>query len=166
MAITLTVTAAYFLHILSFYFLAKWLPELLVRCSRSRCSECYAGTGPRVPGTHQLGGAAGGALFGLLAARIGLKPLTIAILVCNAVAIVVFAGHPHDLNTLTWIAITVGFFGNASHLWHVLSCRLRISHPCPGYRHGFRHWYGTHRCILIATADGLPVRWRNDLHSP
>ena len=43
-----------------------------------------------------------------------MKPLTIAILVCNAVAIVVFGRTPHDLNTLTWIAITVGFFGNAA----------------------------------------------------
>ncbi len=115
MAITLTVTAAYFLHIMSFYFLAKWLPRIVGSMFPvALFPGVTPGTGPRVLALTNFGGAAGGALFGLLAARIGLKPLTIVILVCNAVAIVVFGRTPHDLDTLTWIAIAVGFFGNAA----------------------------------------------------
>src|SRR5678815_6166549 len=45
---------------------------------------------------------------------IGLKPLTIVIMALNAVTIVLFGRTPDDLTTLTWLAIAVGFFGNAA----------------------------------------------------
>jgi len=108
--ITLVVTAAYFLHIVSFYFLAKWTPRIV----GAIFPAMPPGTGPRVLALTNFGGAAGGALFGLLAGKIGLKRLTIVILACNAVAIVIFGRTPADLNTLTWLAIAVGFFGNAA----------------------------------------------------
>jgi MFS family permease len=110
MAITLTVTAAYFLHIVSFYFLAKWTPRIV----GAIFPTLPPGTGPRVLALSNFGGAAGGALFGLLATRIGLKPLTIVIMLCNAAAIVLFGRTPADLTTLTWLALAVGFFGNAA----------------------------------------------------
>jgi len=72
------------------------------------------GTGPHVLALTNFGGAAGGILFGLLAGRIGLKPLTIVIMALNAVTIVLFGRTPDDLTTLTWLAIAVGFFGNAA----------------------------------------------------
>jgi len=53
-------------------------------------------------------------VFGLLAGRVGLKPLTIIIMVLNAIAIVFFGRTPADLQTLTWLGIVVGFFGNAA----------------------------------------------------
>ncbi len=107
---TLVVTAAYFLHIVSFYFLAKWTPRIV----GAMFPTLPPGTGPHVLALTNFGGAAGGILFGLLVARVGLKPLTIVILACNAVAIVIFGRTPADLPTLTWIAIAVGFFGNAA----------------------------------------------------
>jgi len=110
MAITLTVTAAYFLHIISFYFLAKWTPRIV----GAMFPQLPPGTGPRVLALSNFGGAAGGAIFGLLAARVGLKPLTIVILVMNAIAIVIFGRTPADLTMLTWLALAVGFFGNAA----------------------------------------------------
>jgi hypothetical protein len=64
--ITLTVTAGYFLHIVSFYFLAKWLPRIVVPCSAS------AGQASR-SGSDELGGSER-ALFGMLASRVRLKP--------------------------------------------------------------------------------------------
>jgi benzoate transport len=109
-AITLTVTAAYFLHIVSFYFLAKWTPRIV----GAMFPQLPPGTGPRVLALSNFGGAAGGAIFGLLAARVGLKPLTIVILLMNAVAIVIFGRTPADLTMLTWLALAVGFFGNAA----------------------------------------------------
>ena len=108
--VTLIVTAAYFLHIVSFYFLAKWTPRIV----GGMFPALPPGTGPRVLALTNFGGAAGGALFGLLAGRIGLKRLTIVILAMNAVAIVIFGRTPEDLTTLTWLAIGVGFFGNAA----------------------------------------------------
>ena len=71
------------------------------------------GSRPRI-GLANLGGAAGGMVFGFLTSRIGLKPLTIAILVLNAVAVVSFGQSPVVLSTLTMLAVGVGFFGNAA----------------------------------------------------
>jgi MFS family permease len=106
--ITLIVTAAYFLHIITFYFLLKWAPKIVADMGFA------ASQGGRVLTMANFGGAAGGAAFGLLTARIGLKPLTIGILVCNAVAVVVFGRSAADLSSLTTLAIIVGFFGNAA----------------------------------------------------
>ena len=108
--ITLVVTAAYFLHIVSFYFLAKWTPRIV----GAIFPTLPPGTGPRVLALSNFGGAAGGAVFGLLAGRVGLKRLTIVILVLNTISIVLFGRTPADLSTLTWLAIAVGFFGNAA----------------------------------------------------
>src|SRR5207245_2541405 len=102
------VAAAYFLHIISFYFLLKWGPKIIVDMGFP------ASAGGRILTMANFGGAAGGAAFGLLTARLGLKPLTIAILVLNSAAIVVFGRAPADLDRLTMLAIVVGFFGNAA----------------------------------------------------
>ena len=109
-AITVIVTMGYFLHIVSFYFLAKWTPRIV----GGIFPLLPPGTGPRVLALTNFGGAAGGAIFGLLSGRVGLKRLTIIILAMNAVAIVLFGQTPADLSTLTWLAIAVGFFGNAA----------------------------------------------------
>lgn len=105
---TITVTAVYFLHILTFYFLVKWTPQIL---TMMKFSPAGAGT---VLALANLGGAAGGAVFGVLTARFGLKPLTVTILLLNAVAVATFGRSPADLTTLTWLAIIVGFCGNAA----------------------------------------------------
>jgi benzoate transport len=105
---TLLVTATYFLHIVSFYFLLKWAPQIT---SSMGFPDSAAGN---VLAWSNMGGAAGGAIFGLLSARFGLKPLTIAILILNSLAIVAFGRTSADLTTLTMLAIVVGFFGNAA----------------------------------------------------
>jgi benzoate transport len=105
---TLIVTATYFLHILTFYFLAKWTPQIL---SLMGFPDSNAG---RVLALANLGGAAGGAVFGILTARFGLKPLTIFILLMNFAAVVIFGRSPQDLGVLTMLAVVVGFCGNAA----------------------------------------------------
>lgn len=105
---TVVVTATYFLHILTFYFLVKWTPQILTMMKFSP-----AGAG-QVLALANLGGAAGGAVFGVLTARFGLKPLTVTILVLNSIAVATFGRSPADLTTLTWLAIIVGFCGNAA----------------------------------------------------
>jgi len=106
--ITLVLTACYFLHILTFYFLLKWTPTIIAGM------KFQASEAGRVLAYANLGGAAGGMVFGLLTSRIGLKPLTIAILLLNAVAVVSFGQSPMVLSTLTMLAVGVGFFGNAA----------------------------------------------------
>ena len=108
LGITLIVTAAYFTHIVTFYFLIKWAPKLVTDMG------FLPSDGGWVLTMANFGGAAGGALFGVLTARIGLKPLTIGILAINAVAVAVFGRTSADLSSLTTMAIIVGFFGNAA----------------------------------------------------
>lgn len=105
---TVIVTATYFLHILTFYFLIKWTPQIV---AGMQFPDSAAG---RVLAFANLGGAAGGAVFGLLTGKIGLKPLTIGILVFNAIAVASFGRTPAELGTLTMLSVIVGFFGNAA----------------------------------------------------
>jgi MFS family permease len=105
---TIIVTAGYFLHIMTFYFLLKWTPQIIADM------HFPAPEAGRVLSLANLGGAAGGFLFGVLTRWIGLKPLTIFILACNAIAVAVFGRSPADLGTLTTLAVVVGFFGNAA----------------------------------------------------
>lgn len=107
---TLVVTAGYFLHIVSFYFLAKWLPRIV----GATFPTAAPGTGPYMLALTNFGGAAGGIVFGLLAGKVGLKRLTMLILVGNAASIVLFGRTPADQSTVLWLAIAVGFFGNAA----------------------------------------------------
>jgi benzoate transport len=106
--VTLIVASAYFLHIVTFYFLLKWGPKIVVDMGFA------ASQGGRILTMANFGGAAGGAAFGILTARVGLKPLTIVILALNSLSVVIFGRTPADLDTLTVLAIVVGFFGNAA----------------------------------------------------
>jgi benzoate transport len=106
--ITVIVTTAYFFHIMTFYFLLKWAPKIVTDLGFPASQGGYVLT------MGNFGGAAGGAAFGLLTARIGLKPLTIGILVLNAAWVTIFGRSTSDFQTLMWVAIVVGFFGNAA----------------------------------------------------
>ena len=105
---TVLVTSCYFLHIVTFYFLLKWTPQII---TDMHFPPPEAG---RVLAMANFGGATGGLVFGLLTSRFGLKPLTIVILALNAAAVAIFGRAPADLSSLTMLAMMVGFFGNAA----------------------------------------------------
>ncbi len=107
LSITLLVTAAYFLHIVTFYFILKWTPKIVADMGFAASSAGGVLT------WANFGGALGGAAFGLLTARIGLKPLTIGILVFTAIGVAMFGRTPANLDTMSWLAGLAGFFGNA-----------------------------------------------------
>ena len=60
-----------------------------------------------------VGGATGGAVFGLLTLRFGLKPLTIVLLVLSTVMVTLFGRSPADLQRLSLICAMAGFCTNA-----------------------------------------------------
>jgi MFS family permease len=104
---TMLVTAAYFFHIVTFYFLLKWTPKIVADMGFPPSSAGGILT------WANFGGALGGAAFGLLTARIGLRHLSIAILLLTSVAITIFGRTPADLSTMAYLAAFAGFFGNA-----------------------------------------------------
>src|SRR5262249_51752331 len=71
LATTVLVTFGYFAHITSFYFIIKWVPKIVV--DMGYAPQTAAGVLTWV----SLGGAIGGAVFGLIATRVGLKGLTL-----------------------------------------------------------------------------------------
>lgn len=106
-ATTSLVTTAYFTHICTFYFILKWVPKIVVDMGFAPSSA--AG----VLVWANVGGAAGGAVLGLLARRFSLKMLTIAVLVGSVVMVSVFGRGYSDLGALSIVVGVAGFFTNA-----------------------------------------------------
>jgi len=105
---TLLMTLAYFFHIISFYYVLKWVPKIVADMGFD------PGTAAGVLTWANVGGASGGALFGLAAMRLGLKPLTIMALAGSFLMIVWFGSSARTLETLTLAVGCAGFFTNSA----------------------------------------------------
>jgi benzoate transport len=105
--ITLLMSFAYFLHVISFYFIIKWVPKIVVDMGFTPSSA--AG----VLVWLNVGGATGGAVLGLLSLRLGLKGLTMAVLAMTTVMLAVFGHTQADLTHLGVVCAIAGFFTNA-----------------------------------------------------
>lgn len=106
-ATTVLVTFGYFAHITSFYFIVKWVPKIVV--DMGYAPQAAAGVLTWV----SIGGAIGGALFGLIATRVGLKGLTLVSLFAGSVMIVLFGRGAADLVSLKTTLAFAGLFTNA-----------------------------------------------------
>lgn len=106
---TLVLATAYFAHCICFYFLLKWSPKIVV--DMGFAPSMAAG----VLVWTNVGGAIGGAIFGLLAARVGLQRLTVITLFGSTVAIAAFGSNDHSsLATLSAFAFAGGFTTNSA----------------------------------------------------
>ena len=104
---TAMITFAYSAHIVSFYFILKWVPKIVVDLGFA--PKAAAGVLTWV----NMGGALGGAMFGVLATRVGLKGLTVCALVGATLMVVWFGQGAADLSVLTTKATLAGLFNNA-----------------------------------------------------
>jgi benzoate transport len=104
---TVIVTLAYFFHVTTFYFLAKWIPKIVADFGFPASSAAT------VLVWTNVGGAAGGAVFGLLTQRLSVNALTIAVLPASTVLVAAFGRSPADLQTLSIICAAAGFCTNA-----------------------------------------------------
>src|ERR1700734_2885471 len=77
LATTVIVAVAYFFHVMTFYFVLKWIPKIVVDMGFAASSA--AG----VLVWANLGGATGGAVLGLLGLRFGMKALTIGVMLIS-----------------------------------------------------------------------------------
>jgi benzoate transport len=108
LATTLLVTLAYFAHIATFYFILKWVPKIVV--DMGYAPSAAAG----VLVWANVGGATGGAVLGLLATRLPLRPLIILALAGSVVMVSWFGRGQTDLAQLSLVVGSAGFFGNAA----------------------------------------------------
>jgi benzoate transport len=106
--ITVLVTLAYFFHIVTFYFILKWVPKIVADFGFPASSA--AG----ILVWTNVGGAIGGAIVGILTLRFGIKGLTIGSLILSTVAVAWFGRTPHDLTLLSTVCAFGGFFTNGA----------------------------------------------------
>src|SRR6185295_10105612 len=106
--ITVLVTLAYFFHIVTFYFILKWVPKIVVDFGFPPSSA--AG----ILVWANVGGAIGGAIFGVLTLRYGIRALTIGALILSTAAVALFGRTPHDLTLLSEVCALAGFFINGA----------------------------------------------------
>ncbi|HWL46619.1 MAG TPA: MFS transporter [Sphingomonadaceae bacterium] len=105
--ITIALTTAYFLHVATFYFILKWIPKIVVDMG------FVASSAAGVLVWANVGGAIGGAVFGAFAGWIGLRRLTIVVLVMSTIMVTVFGHTGPSLSQLALISGIAGFFTNA-----------------------------------------------------
>ena len=101
---TLSVAGAYFLHIMTFYYVLGWAPKIVTSLGFT------AQAGTEVSVWANLGGIAGGTLLGWLTHRIGLKPLAVFAMLATSAALVLFGRTPPDIFMLKAAACLLGFF--------------------------------------------------------
>lgn len=105
---TLLLTVAYFAHIMTFYFMVKWIPKIVVDM----------GFVPSTAGTvlvwANVGGATGALLFSLMTVRADLRRLTIGFMLLSGGAIALFGQAGGDLARLSLVGAVAGFCTNAA----------------------------------------------------
>lgn len=105
--ITTLLCTAYFFHITTFYFILKWTPKIVADM----------GFNPSLAGSvlvwANIGGALGGAIFGLVSMKLGLKRTTISVLILSAIGVSVFGHTPNSIERISMLAAFAGFFTNA-----------------------------------------------------
>ena len=105
---TIIITLAYFLQITTYYFILKWLPNVVTNMMGFSTAE-----GISMLTYANIGGAVGGAILGFLTLRLDVKKLTITVLALSAVFITMLGSTPANLNYLKVVAVLCGFFGNS-----------------------------------------------------
>jgi MFS transporter, AAHS family, vanillate permease len=107
-ATTILVAIAYFFHVTTFYFVIKWVPKIVVNMG------FHPSNAAQVLVWANVGGAAGGAVLGLLTLRYNVKALTIGAMVLSTVMVTIFGRTPPDLAKLSMMCAFAGFFTNGA----------------------------------------------------
>ncbi len=105
---TLLLTVAYLAHIMTFYFLLKWIPKIVVDMGFS------ASLAGGVLVWANVGGAAGSVLLGWLTHHVRVRVLVITAMLGAAVMINVFGQGQANLTQLALIAAVAGMFTNSA----------------------------------------------------
>ena len=106
--VTVLVTLAYFFHIVTFYFIVKWVPKIVTDFGFA----ASAAAGVLV--WTNVGGMIGGAFLGALTQKFALRALTIGTMLSATVMVCLFGITPHDLTMLSAVCAISGFFINGA----------------------------------------------------
>jgi len=101
------LTLAYFAHIMTFYFILKWIPKIVADMGFAPSDA--AG----VLVWASLGGAMGSLALGLLTMQARLVSLTVGAMLLSVVLVVLFGRGSTDISALSLVAAMAGFATNA-----------------------------------------------------
>jgi len=107
MRATVLLTIAYLAHIMTFYFILKWIPKIVVDMGFPP---------PEAAGVlvwASIGGATGSLVLGLLTGKIRLLALTIVAMLLSTALVIVFGRAQTGLAALSTVAALAGFATNA-----------------------------------------------------
>ena len=104
---TLLLTLAYLSHIMTFYFILKWIPKIVV--DMGFAPSAAAG----VLVWASVGGLTGSVLLGVLSGRARLLTLSVGAMLASVAFVIVFGQGQKGLTDLSLIASAAGFFTNA-----------------------------------------------------
>ncbi len=156
-AFTVLATLGYSLHIFTYYYFLKWLPTIVVDFGFKVTMAA------QVLFFMNMGSVIGAIAFGLLARIVGLKRLTVTVLLMCMVAAVVLSNSSHDFTTLSLICSWVGFSGSAGivGLYTIFVRGFPVSNRASGSGFGL----GVGRCVSVIAPiaagvlmkDGMPI---------
>jgi benzoate transport len=106
--ITILLCLAYFFHIMTFYYVLKWIPKIVVDMG---FSPSKAGS---VLVWANVGGMLGSVCLGFLSQRINVRYLVMVAMLIGSVAVWIFGRGYADLTSLAIVAALEGFFINAA----------------------------------------------------
>ena len=106
--VTLLLTLAYLAHIMTFYFILKWIPKIVVDMG---FTAAYAGS---VLVWANVGGLAGSIVLSGLTQRFNVRVLVIAAMLGSVVMINIFGRGQADISELALVAACAGFFTNSA----------------------------------------------------
>ncbi|MGF7146817.1 benzoate transport [Sphingomonas zeicaulis] len=104
---TVVLTIAYLTHIMTFYFILKWIPKIVVDMGFPA---------PQAAGVlvwASIGGATGSLVLGLLTGRIRVLALTIIAMLVSTALVILFGQGQSNLAGLSTVAAMAGFATNA-----------------------------------------------------
>ncbi|MXP25601.1 MFS transporter [Altererythrobacter indicus] len=106
-ATTLLLTVAYFCHIMTFYFILKWVPKIVVDMGYE------PSTAGGVLVWANVGGLGGSLVLSLLTRKISVRWLVIGALLLSTAMVTLFGQGQSDIQGLSTIAAIAGFCTNA-----------------------------------------------------
>ena len=159
MAITMILAAAYFLNIITFYFILKWVPKIVADMGFA------ASSAGGVLVWANVGGALGGTALGLLSLKIDLKKLTIGVLAGAAVFVTIFGYTPPDLKVMSLLCAIAGFFCNAGVIGLYAMVALAYPTHARAFGTGFMIGFGRGGSMLSPILAGFLFEMRMPLPS-
>jgi benzoate transport len=106
--VTLLASTAYFFHIMTFYFILKWVPKIVADMHFPAAAAAH------VLVWANVGGALGGIFVGLVTMRASVKQVTIGVMLMSAVMVTLFGRSAPELNELSLLCAGAGFCTNGA----------------------------------------------------